>query len=99
MRGAIGRAARAAAVAVLALVAAAEAFGETDARLYLGTISYVAPGAVEVSGRRAIFAPGSTVTSDGRPVSPGSIQPGMPAELEVDPEGRVIELRVKGVVE
>lgn len=73
--------------------------GQSGNPTYVGRVSYSASDAVEVSGHRGIFTSESTITSDGRSVGRGSVLPGMIAELEVDPEGRVVELRVTGVVE
>jgi hypothetical protein len=64
-----------------------------------GTVSWISEDAVEVGGKRGLFAPGSDVRSGGVPVAKSSVRPGMPAEMEVDDGGRVLELRVMGVVE
>ena len=73
--------------------------GQGSSRSVFGQITYVAADAVEVSGRRGVLTSESSVVSDGRSVAPGSLHPGMPAEMEVDPVGRILELRVTGVVE
>jgi hypothetical protein len=78
---------------------AGPAFAQGEAEHYLGAVTYVDEAAVEVSGRRGVFTDQSVVTSDGHSVAPGSVRAGMPAQLEVDPAGRVLELRVTGVVE
>jgi len=54
---------------------------------------------VEVAGRRGLITTGTAISSDGRAISLGAIQVGIPAELEIDPSGRALELRVKGAVE
>jgi hypothetical protein len=77
----------------------AQVLGQGTAPVHVGRITFAGSDAVEVSGRRGTFTEESSVTSAGRSVSRGSLHPGMLAELEVDPEGRVLELRVTGVVE
>lgn len=70
-----------------------------DVTTVAGQVTYVSTEVVEVAGRRGLFATDTAITSDGRAISLGAIQVGMPAELEIDPSGRALELRVKGAVE
>ncbi|MBM4246736.1 MAG: hypothetical protein FJ148_23570 [Deltaproteobacteria bacterium] len=64
-----------------------------------GVVTWVSSEVVEVGGRRGLIVPGTSITSDGREVSIGSVTVGMPAELEIGSDGRALELRVKGLVE
>ncbi len=64
-----------------------------------GSVTFVTTTVVEVGGRRGLIDHATSITSDGRAVSIGAIQVGMPAELEIDSSGRALELRVKGAVE
>jgi hypothetical protein len=64
-----------------------------------GAVTYVSTDVVEVGGRRGLIVPGTSIMSEGRPVSIHSVVVGMPAELEIDPSGQALELRVKGAVE
>jgi hypothetical protein len=84
-------------VLVIGLAGAATAQSETQ--VYFGTVGFVDDSSVEVAGERGIVTAGSSVMSDGHAVSLASIRPGMSATLEVDGSGRIIELRVTGVVE
>lgn len=70
-----------------------------DVTMVSGQVTWVSPDAVEVAGRRGMISSRTSITSDGRSVSVSSIQVGMPAELEIDPAGQALELRVKGAVE
>lgn len=80
----------------IGLAIASEAGAQTQAR---GVVTYSGDGVVEVGGKRLILTPDSHVTSGGRAISPGSVGRGMVAEAEYDEAGRLIELRVNGVVE
>jgi hypothetical protein len=91
---------------ILAVALAAALFGgvlpaiaQDEPVRVVGTVTWISEDAVEVAGRRGIFEPGSDVRSDGRTVSKASVRPGMAAEMELDAAGRVLELRVSGVVE
>jgi hypothetical protein len=64
-----------------------------------GPITWISADSVEVAGRRGILAQGSDIRSDEHTVSWTSIRLGMPASMETDSAGRVLELRVTGVVE
>lgn len=90
----------AAALALLPLLAAPAAADDGgEVTLVVGAVTWVGSDAVEVSGRRALVTSATSVWSDGREVSLGSVHVGMAAELEIDDAGRAIELRVKGAVE
>ena len=64
-----------------------------------GAVTFVSTQVVEVDGRRGLLQSDTSITSDGRAVSLAAVQVGMPAELEIDPSGQALELRVKGAVE
>jgi hypothetical protein len=87
------------ATALILVASIGQGFAQGEPEHYIGTVTYIDPGAVEVSGRRGVFTDQSVVTSDNHGVGRGSVRAGSPAELEVDSAGRVIELRVTGVVE
>jgi hypothetical protein len=70
-----------------------------DVTTVFGSVTFVSKDAIEVDGRRGLITSATSVTSDGHPVSPVSLQVGMPAELEMDPAGNALEVRVKGAVE
>jgi len=80
----------------LALPASAPA---ADVTVVNGAVTYVTSDVVEVSGRRGLIVPGTSVTSEGREISLKSVVVGMPAELEVGADGKALSLRVKGAVE
>jgi hypothetical protein len=84
---------------LLAIGVAATAMAQSETQVYYGTVGFVDESSVEVGGERGILANGSSVMSDGHAVSLASVRIGMPATLEVDESGRIIELRVTGVVE
>ncbi len=90
---------RASLAIALVIGVAVAATAQSDTRTYFGSVGFVDDEAVEVAGQRGIVTSGSSVVSDGHAVSLGSVRPGMPATLEVDGSGRIIELRVTGVVE
>ncbi|HZR82077.1 MAG TPA: hypothetical protein VFD92_13355 [Candidatus Binatia bacterium] len=77
----------------------APAFAQDDTHQVSGVITWISEDAVEVGGQRGLFEDSSDVRSDGRPVSRASVRAGMPAQMETDAAGRVLELRVNGVVE
>ena len=79
-------------------LAASQAFA-ADTRTIAGRITYVSKDALEVEGRRILITPESSVISQGRPISRKSLRRGSFAEAEVDPAGRLIELRVNRAVE
>lgn len=87
------------AAALAAAVSGAGPAWATDPVVVSGAVTWISAEAVEVSGRRAILGAGSDIRSDDRTVSWSSIRVGMPASMEVDGAGRVLELRVNGVVE
>jgi len=70
-----------------------------DVTMVTGVVTLVSTNLVEVAGRRGMITTATSITSDGHPVSLGAIQVGMPAELEIDPAGDALDLRVKGAVE
>jgi hypothetical protein len=70
-----------------------------DVTVVNGAVTYVTSDVVEVSGRRGLIVPGTSITSEGREVSLKSIVVGMPAELEIAPDGKALSLQVKGAVE
>lgn len=89
-------------IVALALVASYVIVGEAqaaDVTTVAGSVTYVTPQVVEVGGRRGLIESSTAITSEGRAVSIAAVQVGMPAELEIDPAGRALELRVKGAVE
>ena len=79
-------------------LAVSQAFA-ADTRTIAGRITYVSKDALEVEGRRILITPESSVISQGRPISRKSLRRGSFAEAEVDPAGRLIELRVNRAVE
>jgi hypothetical protein len=64
-----------------------------------GAVTWISQDAVEVGGQRGTLGEGSDIRSDQHTVSWSSIRVGMPASMETDAAGRVLELRVSGVVE
>ena len=70
-----------------------------DVTTVAGSVTWVSTDVVEVAGRRGMIVPGTSITSDGHAVSLGAVQVGMPAEMEIDPSGAALEVRVKGAVE
>jgi hypothetical protein len=84
---------------LLAIGVAATATAQSETQVYFGTVGFVDESSVQVGGHRGIMMDGSSVMSDGHVVSLASVRPGMAATLEVDGSGRIIELRVTGVVE
>lgn len=64
-----------------------------------GSITWVSDDAVEVNGERGLLEPSSDVRCDGRSISRSSIHVGMPASMEMDPAGQILELRVEGATE
>jgi len=87
---------------LLALLAAAwtpPAHASDEVQTVRGAVGWVSPDSVEVGGRRALLTTETSIMSDGRPISIGSVVVDMPAELEFDSAGRALELRVKGAVE
>ncbi len=100
MRGLMMRCIVTVALALLAFGApSATAEDGGDVTLVVGTVTWVGSDAVEVNGRRALVTSQTSVLSDGRPISLGSVRVGMPGELEINDAGRAIELRVRGTVE
>lgn len=80
----------------LALATAAPA---ADVATVTGVVTYVSTDVIEVSGRRGLIFSGTTIVSDGRQVSLGSVRVGMPAELEIGSTGQALTVQVKGAVE
>jgi hypothetical protein len=70
-----------------------------DVTTVSGAVTYVSKEVVEVEGRRGLITNATSIVSDGHTVSLASVQPGMAAELEIDPAGNALEVRVKGAVE
>ena len=64
-----------------------------------GQVTFVSKDVVEVGGRRGLIVPGTSIVSEGRPISLASVVVGMPADLEIGSGGQALELRVKGAVE
>ena len=64
-----------------------------------GSITWVSDDAVEVNGQRGLLEPSSDVRCEGRSISRSSIHVGMPASMEMDPAGQILELRVEGATE
>lgn len=83
----------------LLLVSPTMVYGQEATRLVEGKITYVEATAVEVDGVRGLIGPKSSVVSGSREVGIIGVRRGMPARLELDAAGRVLELRVPGVVE
>lgn len=73
--------------------------GAADVTVVSGVVTYITTDVVEVSGRRGLIVPGTSISSEGREVSLASVTVGMPAELEIGADGKALELRVKGAVE
>ena len=86
-------------VLFLALVVSPPAQAQENLRTVEGKITYIAENAVEVAGVRGLIGPRSSILSSGREITVRSIRRGMPARMELDAAGRVLELRVAGVVE
>ena len=89
----------AAAVAGAVSGVAGAAWAASETSTVSGPITWISADSVEVAGRRGILAQGSDIRSDQHTVSWSSIRIGMPASMETDSAGRVLELRVTGVVE
>ena len=83
----------------LLLVSPTMVYWQEATRLVEGKITYVEATAVEVDGVRGLIGPKSSVVSGSREVGIIGVRRGMPARLELDAAGRVLELRVPGVVE
>ena len=81
------------------LGAAYDVAAQEAPRLVEGKVTYIEASAVEVDGVRGLIVPQSSVLSSGREVGIGGVRRGMPARLELDASGRVLELRLSGVVE
>ena len=64
-----------------------------------GAVTWISADAVEVAGQRGMLGEDSDIRSDQHTVSWASIRVGTPATMETDAAGRVLELRVTGVVE
>jgi hypothetical protein len=73
--------------------------GAADVTVVSGVVTYITTDVVEVSGRRGLIVPGTSISSEGREVSLASVVVGMPAELEIGADGKALELRVRGAVE
>jgi hypothetical protein len=70
-----------------------------DVTTVAGVVTYLSSEVVEVSGRRGLIGPGTTIFSEGRQVSIAAVHVGMPAELEIGSTGQALMLQVKGAVE
>jgi hypothetical protein len=70
-----------------------------DVTTVAGAVTWVSTDVVEVAGRRGMITTATSITSEGRGVSLASVVVGMPAEMEIDPSGEALEVRVKGAVE
>lgn len=84
--------------ALAALMAPAFADGG-EVRWVAGVVTYISPAAVEVNGTRGLLLPDSSIMSERREISLASVRRGMPATMELDEAGRVLELQVRGVIE
>lgn len=82
-----------------ALFLVPQAQAQENLRTVEGEITYVTANAVEVAGVRGLLGPRSSILSSGREITVHSIRRGMSARMELDAAGRVLELRVAGVVE
>jgi len=71
----------------------------SETTIVAGAVTWISEDAVEVAGQRGILGEGSDIRSDQHTVSWSSIRVGTPATMETDAGGRVLELRVTGVVE
>jgi len=81
------------------LLVGATAAVAADVTEVSGSVGYVSKDVVEVAGRRGLITNATSIVSNGHPISLASVQIGMQAELEIDPAGEALELRVKGAVE
>ena len=88
----------AAALAVAASISTPPSRADETTTVF-GAITYISADAVEVAGQRGLLVNGADIRSDERTVSWTSIRVGMPASMETDSAGRVLELRVSGVIE
>lgn len=86
-------------LSLLCGVLASTASAEEEVRSVSGALAWVSEDAVEIGSTRGLLTSESSVFSRGREVSIGSLRRGMPATMELDAAGRVLELRVKGVIE
>ena len=89
---------------IVGLAAALVLFGPArvraeDVTTVVGSVTYVSEDVVEVDGRRGLITNVTSFSSDNHPISKGSIHLGMMAEMEMDPAGVALEVRVKGAVE
>ncbi|MEO2168866.1 MAG: hypothetical protein ABGY42_12260 [bacterium] len=84
--------------ALSAMVPPAFADGD-EVRLVSGTVTFVSSTAVEVNGIRALVLSDSSIMSDRREISLASVRSGLPATMEIDASGRLLELQVRGVIE
>ncbi len=83
----------------IVLGSAGSVLASAETRVGRGAITFVDERSVEVDGLRGRKTPESTVMSEGRAVSWGSLQRGRPASIEIDTAGRLIELNVGKVLE
>jgi hypothetical protein len=70
-----------------------------EVRMVSGVVTYVSATAVEVNGTRGSLTPNSSIMSDRREISLGSVRRGVSATMEIDDVGRILELQVRGVIE
>jgi len=87
------------ALALLATGASSTAAPAAEVTTVSGVVTWVSTDVVEIAGRRGLITNATSITSEGRTVSLGAVVVGMPAELETDPSGQALEVRVKGAVE
>lgn len=87
------------ALGIAALSSGLEPARASDPRTVSGAVEFVSEDAVEVAGQRGVVAESTDVRSDGRSISLASVRRGMAATMELDDAGRILELRVSGVVE
>ena len=66
---------------------------------YSGRVDYISDSAVEVGGHRGLISSRTVIISDRRAVALSSVCAGMQAEMEVDPDGQVLQLKVEGAIE
>lgn len=84
---------------LLALAFAVPSRAEDEIRTVSGRISWASTDAVEIGGTRGLLTPESGIFSQGRQISVTSLRRGMPATMELDAAGRILEVDARGVIE
>ncbi len=72
---------------------------EDSPRVVVGRVTRIDADSVMVGDQIGFLRTGSDIRSDGRAVAPTSIRVGMPAEMEIDVTGRILEVRIGSVAE